>query len=145
MADRERTTEHALRATSDTLLDDLERLLTHEREKRTLEPGDPRREVLAAEVRELATRVLGAAVEQAMLTEEATAQVRAGSPTAPEQTIEETPPRSLHDILSEWRDAERRAAAAEPGSDEAASVAEEITRLRFEYRRAYEAAASDEA
>jgi hypothetical protein len=135
--------EHALRATSDTLLDDLERLITYEREKRTLDPGDPRRAALASNVSELAQRVLAGATEEAMLSVEAQVEVASGSPDAPTRSIDETHPRPLHDILSEWRDAERRAAAAGPGSAAAAAAAAEITRLRFEYRRAYERAASD--
>ena len=135
--------EHALRTTSDTLLDDLDRLIAYEREKRTLEPGDPRRAELASRVAELAQRVLAGATEQAMLSVEAQVEVATGSPDAPTRTIDETSPRPLQEILSEWRDAERRAAAAEPGSAAAAVAADEITRLRFEYRRAYERAASD--
>ena len=139
----DRATEHALRATSDTLLDDLEQLLAYEREKRTLEPSDPRRVALAERIASLAQHVLSGATEQAMLSTEAAVEVAAGAPGAATRTIDETPPRSLADVLSDWRDAERRAASAEPGSAAAAAVAEEIVRLRFEYRRAYEQAAAD--
>ncbi len=140
---RERPTEHALRATSDTLLSDLEQLLAWEQEKRMLEPNDPRRPVLASRIAEVAQRVMTGATEQAMLTADAATAVKAGSPEAPIRTIDETSPRSLHDILSAWRDAERRAVAAEPGSAEAAVAAEEVSRLRFEYRRAYQRAADE--
>ena len=61
-------------------------------------------------------------------------------PTAPGLPIEEVEPRSPHEILEEWRDAERRAASVAPGSPEAAELATRIERLRFEYRRAHERA-----
>ncbi len=135
--------EHALRTTSDTLLDDLERLIDYEREKRSLVPADPRRTVLATRIAELAQRVLSGATEEALLSSEAQAEVRAGAPDAPTRSIDETPPRPLGEILSDWRDAERRAATAEAGSPAAATAADDIARLRFEYRRAYERAAGE--
>jgi hypothetical protein len=59
-----------------------------------------------------------------------------GAPSAPDQTIEETPPREIHTILDEWRAAERRAAQAAPRSSEAAQAALEVQRLRLEYQQA---------
>ena len=132
-------TAHALRATSDALLRDLDVLVAIEEEKRTLQPGDPRLIELADRVDSIAHRVLGGTTRQAALTKIATAQVEAGTTDAPEASIEETA-RPIQAILSEWRDAERRAAAAEPGSADAAEATALVERLRTEYRTAQEAA-----
>jgi hypothetical protein len=132
-------TGQALRETSDALLRDLEVLSTIEDEKRSLQPGDPRLVQLASRIEEIAQRVLVGSVRQRQLTEVVTDQVEAGSPEAPEAPIDETP-RSMQAILADWRDAERRAAAAMTGSAEAAEADALVAQLRDEYRRAHEAA-----
>lgn len=128
-------TGNALRETSDALLRDLDVLVTIEEEKRTLEPGDPRLVELAARIEEIARRVLDRTTRQHDLTKVVNAQVEAGSPRAAESSIEETP-RPIQAVLADWRDAERRALAAEPGSAEAAEANALVARLREEYRRA---------
>jgi hypothetical protein len=128
-------TADALRQTSDALLRDLDVLVTIEEEKRTLDPGDPRLVELAQRIDEIAQRVLSGAGRQRDLTKVANAQVAAGSPTAPDAPIDDTP-RSIPAILGEWRDAERRAAAAAPGTAEDAEASALVNRLREEYRRA---------
>ena len=135
-------TGQALRETSDALLRDLDVLSTIEEEKRQLEPGDPRLVQLASRIEEIAQRVLVGSVRQRQLTEVITDQVEAGSPAAPDAPIEDTP-RPMQAILADWREAERRAAAAEPGSADAAEAEALVTRLRDEYRRAHEAARAD--
>jgi hypothetical protein len=132
-------TGQALRETSDALLRDLEVLSTIEEEKRGLEPGDPRLVQLAARIEEIARRVLVGSVRQRQLTEVVVTQVETGSPEAPDAPIEDTP-RPMQTILADWRDAERRAAAAAEGSAEAAEADALVRRLRDEYRRAHEAA-----
>jgi hypothetical protein len=132
-------TGSSLRATSDALIQDLERLTSLEREKRELKPDDPRLVILAGEVEEIAERVLGHSVQQRELTEEARAAVKAGDPDAPRQPIAATP-REIHTILAEWRDAERRASEARPGSAAARAAELDIDRLRDEYRRAHDTA-----
>jgi hypothetical protein len=132
-------TGNALRATSDALLRDLDVLVTIEEEKRTLDPGDPRLVELAARIEEIARRVLEGTTRQHDLTRVANAQVEAGSPNAPEGSIDDAV-RPIQAVLSDWRDAERRAAAAEPGSAEAAEANALVDRMRDEYRRAHEAA-----
>ncbi len=102
-----------LRATSDALMRDLEVLAAIEDEKRTLAPGDPRMVELAQRVEDVARRVLSATVRQRQLTEVGSEQVEAAAPGTPAASIDETP-RAIADILTEWRAAERRAAAAEP-------------------------------
>jgi hypothetical protein len=135
-------TGQALRETSDALLRDLDVLSTIEEEKRSLEPGDPRLVNLAARIEEIAQRVLVGSVRQRQLTEVVVAQIETGSPEAPAAPIEDTP-RPMQSILADWRDAERRAAAATPGSADAAEAEALVTRLRDEYRKAYEAARDD--
>ena len=132
-------TGNALRETSDALLRDLDVLVTIEEEKRSLEPGDPRLVELAERIEEIARRVLAGTTRQHDLTRVVNAQVEAGSPDAPEGTIDETV-RPVQAVLSDWRDAERRAAAAEPGSAEEAESRALVDRLRAEYRRALDQA-----
>ena len=133
-------TGDVLRETSDGLLRDLDILMTIEEEKRALDPGDPRLVELAARIEEIARRVLDGTRRQLGLTRIVDAQVAAGSPSAPDRPIEEISPRSIQTILAEWRDAERQASAAAPGSADAAEADALVDRLRDEYRRAYEAA-----
>ena len=135
-------TAHALRETSDALLRDLDVLVAIEEEKRSLQPGDPRLVELADRVKALAVRVLGSSSRQSELTSIATAQVEAGSPAAPGQSIEATP-RPLYAILTDWRNAERLAASAEPGSAERIEATALVDRLRDEYRAAQEAGSKD--
>lgn len=124
-----------LRATSDALLRDLEVLAAIEDEKRTLAPGDPRLVELAQRVEEVARRVLSSTVRQRKLTEVGSAQVETAEPGTPVSSIDQTP-RAVADILAEWRAAERRAAAAEPGSAEEAEAGALADHHREEYRRA---------
>lgn len=132
-------TARALRETSDALLRDLDVLVQIEEEKRGLEPGDPRLVELAERIDQIALRILGGTTRQADLTKLANAQVAAGSSAAPESSIDATP-RSIPAILTEWRDAERRAAAATPGSADALEAEAFVQRLREEYRQAQDAA-----
>jgi hypothetical protein len=131
-------TGSALRATSDALLRDLERLAALEQEKRELSPDDPRMVEVAAQVESLALAVLGSTVRQRELTERVTTPV-ARAPGGPAESIAATP-REIHVILAGWRDAERRASEAIPGSADAANAELEIDNLREEYRRAHEEA-----
>jgi hypothetical protein len=128
-----------LRATSDTLLADLERLEALERDKRQLEPDDPRLPELAAAVEDVARRLLGRSVDQRQLAAVAHRLASEGAPGAPTAPIEETP-RESHVILADWRDAERRLADASPGTPEALAAEADIERYRDEYRDAHEAA-----
>ncbi len=118
---------------------DLDVLAAIEEEKRGLAPGDPRLVELAGRIEEIAERILSGSIRQHQLTESANAQVESGSETAPTKTIEATP-RPIGAILAEWREAERRAADAEPGSAEASESRALVDALRDEYRRAYDSA-----
>ena len=129
-------TAHALRATSDALIADLDELARLEREKRLLALDDPRLSDLSERIEALAARVLTSTALEQDLSEAAQVEASAKAPSAPDQTIEGTPPREIHTILDEWRAAERRAAQAAPRSSEAARAALEVQRLRLEYQRA---------
>ncbi len=129
------STSDALRSTSDALLRDLEVLGTLEDEKRTIEPGDPRLVDLAAQIEEIARRVLTGSVRQRHLTETASEQVEERAPDAPSQSIEATLRRPSA-VLADWRAAEQRLAAADPGSAEATEAAALVELCRGEYRQA---------
>jgi DNA-binding HxlR family transcriptional regulator len=118
-------------------MSDLTALQELEQTKREIEPGDPRLVRVAAQIEQLASRVLGASVEQLHLTERVHRLVEAGSPQAPDASIEDMK-REMRVILADWRDAERRASVAEPGSPDALSAAADIERYRAEYREAFE-------
>jgi len=130
-------TASALRATSDALVRDLERLALLERAKREMSPEDARLVDIAAEVEQLALRVLGQSVRQRELTEDARELVEADAPDAPRRPIADTP-REIHVILAEWREAERKAVEAASGSAAARAAKSDIDRLRAEYGRAHE-------
>ena len=130
-------TGDALRRTSDTLLRDIETLLQLEEEKRTIDPGDPRLVDLASQIELVAKRVLASSTSQRAQTQVINDLVDAGSSSAPDKPIEDTP-RSMAAILAAWRQAERQLEVAEPGSAEATEAELTIDQLREEYRRAHE-------
>jgi len=129
-------TAKALRATSDALLQDLERLAAMETEKRALAPDDPRLVPMSEEVAQLAARLLDRSNAQQALSRRTEELVRRGDPDAPTDPIEATP-REIPVILAEWREAERAAAGLDGDSPEAHEVAARIERLRAEYREAH--------
>jgi hypothetical protein len=132
-------TGEALREASDALLRDLEELSDLEAAKREIVPGDPKLVELARTIEVLAQRVLASSARQRELTLEVNDLVDLGLPNAPSRSIEETP-RPIATILADWREAERTAQAAAPGSTEAAEAEREIDRLKAEYREAHEEA-----
>lgn len=129
-----------LRATSDTLLRDLDVLAELEAQKRELAADDPRLVEMAERIREIATRVLSLSTRQRALTERVTAEAARPGVDAP--SIEDVPARRVAAILADWREAERRLAAAAPGSAEAAEAEALVARFREEYREAYDRAQS---
>ena len=128
-------TAKVIRATSDSLLRDLETLEMLELEKRRLAPGDPELVTIAARIEELAARVLQSSHQQRALTERIEAMRDVGHPDAPTTPIEEAP-RDVHAILAEWREAEREIEATTPGSIEQEAAKRLAERLREEYREA---------
>lgn len=130
-------TARALREVSDSLLRDLQALSSLEDEKRQIVPGDPRLVDLASRIEEIAARVLSSSARQRELSEHVHELVEDGHPAAPDRPIEATP-RPIAGILAEWREAERRAEAADPGSAEELEAVRLVELLREEYRRAHE-------
>jgi hypothetical protein len=126
-----------LRATSDLLLMDLEALGQLEEQKRLTPHGDPKLVDLAARIEEIAGRLLQGSRRQRELTETVTEAADAG---AVEQSATIDAMRSVSAILADWREAERVAGEAAPGSPERAQAEAMADRFRDEYRRAFEAA-----
>jgi len=131
------STSDALRSTSDALLRDLEILGQLEDEKRLIAPGDPRLVDLASQVEEIAQRVLAGSTRQRRLTQAISTEAEAGATNVP--SIAATP-RHPSAVLAEWRDAERRLAAADVDSAEWTEADAQVEHLREEYRRASQAA-----
>ena len=123
--------QNDLRATSDELLRDLEALGTLEDEKRSLPLDDPRLVEIAEQIEVIAARVLAGSARQTSLAVEA-------AETAASATSIEDVRRPPSAILADWREVERRAADAPEGSAEAAEIEILASRLRQEYREAYE-------
>ena len=116
----------------------LDQLHALELEKRQLSPGDPRLLEMASQVEDLAAEVLGTAQVQSQLVETTHVMALIDDPQAPSGPIDPGA-RSLHDILDEWRAAERAVAGAEPASGTAAEAMDRAQRLRQEYQRAFQA------
>ncbi len=132
-------TGQALREASDELLRDLEALGVLEEEKRTIPAGDPRIIDLSERIETIAGRVLQSSTRQRALTEAIQEQAEVDAGAVPDESIEEIS-RPISAILAEWREAERQAEAADPGSAAAREAEILVGRLRDEYRRAHEEA-----
>jgi hypothetical protein len=129
--------EHAagLRRASDEFMQRLDRLYELESRKRELPPDRAEFVRLAREIEDLARGLLYTGGVQVELAEEVHADIKQGE-TVIDQPIRETPPkRDAVAVLAEWRGAERRLAAAGPGTDEERSARADVDRLRAEYRR----------
>jgi hypothetical protein len=123
--------QHDLRATSDEILRDLEALGALEEEKRSLPLDDPRLVEIAQQIEVIAGRVLAGSARQTSLAVEA-----AEAPTSASSIDDVSRP--LAAILADWREVEQRAANAPEGSAEAAEIEILASRLRREYREAYD-------
>lgn len=136
------TTSAALRGASDSLIAALDELHRLEDFKRHEQPGSDQFVDLARQIRDLATEVLIASSSQEHLAEAAADVAEVRPDIAAEMSpIDETrPPRELRLVLDDWRDAERRLAAAAPGTKESVAAQADVRRLRLEYRVAHEAA-----
>jgi hypothetical protein len=130
--DAQRASE--LRQASDTLMQRLDRLYELESRKRELQPEKPEFIRLAREIEDLSRALLYSSGQQVELAEAVHADVKAGDVEA-NLPIRETPPkRDAVAVLAEWRAAERRLAAAAPGSPEELEARAEVDRYRIEYR-----------
>jgi hypothetical protein len=119
------------------LLLDLQALADLEEQKRGTAHGDPKLVDLAARIEELAQRVLAASRHQRELTESINEAAEVGE-VEPDASISEA--RSAALILADWREAERLAREAEPGSLQAIEAEGLVDRFREEYRSAFERA-----
>lgn len=129
--------DERLRSTSDQMLENIEHLHAVESDKRVVPPGSREFKRLAREAERLANSLIAHAEAQSDLGAAVAEQDAArGTATPP---IDATP-RDVATILAEWRDAERRAAAAEPASDDDDAARKDVLRLRDEYQRAHRAA-----
>ena len=126
-----------LRTTSDMLLLDLQALADLEEQKRSTPHDDPKLVDLATKIEELAQRVLAGSRRQRELSESVTEATETGEIEG-SATIETM--RSASAILADWRDAERAAQEAAPGSREQSDAQAMVAAYREEYRRAFEAA-----
>jgi hypothetical protein len=139
--------EHAadLRQASDVFMQRLDRLHDLETRKRELPPDEPEFVRLAREIEDLSRALLWSGSQQVELAEVVHHEAKAnGVPV--DQSIRDTPPRrDAVSILADWRAAERRLSAADPGSDEEQDARAETERLRDEYRRLTAPIPGDEA
>ena len=133
------TLERELRDTSDSLMRALDQLRDLEAEKREVPAGSRRFVELAQRVEDLAIEVLRRTEREVSLAEDTEERREAGGGVG--RAIEDVPPsnRELTSILAEWRDAERRLAAADAASPESSTAAADVRRLREEYRMTHEA------
>jgi hypothetical protein len=131
--------ERELRDTSDSLLRALEQLHDLEAKKREEPTGSETFVRLAEKVDDLAIEVLRRTERQASLTEDTVARREAGGGVGPAINDIPASTRHLTAILNDWREAERRLAAADSSSPESSAAAADVRRLREEYRIAHEA------
>ena len=131
--------EHAhaadLRRASDEFMQRLDRLHELETRKRELPPEQPEFVRLAREIEDLSRALLYSGAKQLDLAEEIHHEQKTTAVKL-DQPIRDTPPkRDAVVILAEWRAAERRLAAAAPGSEDEMAARADSERFREEYRR----------
>lgn len=127
------TFEQQLRMASDTLMGALDQMHELETEKRLVPAGSRRFVELARKVDDLALQILRHSELQESMAETLDERREAGGGVS--RPIEMMPtPRSRTQILSDWREAERRLAQADIGSVAGADAASDVRRLREEYR-----------
>src|SRR5829696_2733662 len=117
--------ERELRRASDGFLARVERLNSLEDDKRGMTPGTPEMVRVTREIEKLSREVLDFASRETDLAELAAKR----QPTTM-RPIAVVPPREIHEILGEWREAERALADREPGTAEWESTRADVERLR---------------
>jgi hypothetical protein len=123
--------EEELRVASDAFLSRVERLHALEERKRELSPEQTLE--AAVEVEKLTQEILEWAKRQTELAE----LVAKAKPTNL-RPIAIIPPRELHVVLADWREAERVLEEQAPGTASWESARADVERLREEYARAYQ-------
>jgi hypothetical protein len=124
------------RATTDQMLEIIDKLRALEVEKRTLGVGTPEFVKLAALTEEQARLGFRFAQMQHQMAMEAAERVARGE-QPPDVHLLEVIPRALDRVLADWREAQLRLEIARPGSPEAEAAATAIERLREEYQMAH--------
>lgn len=126
------TDAHEFRATTDQMLDLIDRLRDLEQSKQRVGYGSKDFVALAAEAERLSRIVFRWAGMQLLMASQAAGAVERGEESS--APLVEVEPRPLDRILNAWREAQLRFEIAQPGSEEATAAAEEVERLREEYR-----------
>ncbi len=119
--------EEEVQRSSEVFINDLDAIRVLELEKRGLASDDPRRPELAARIEVMTMDLFARSEYQTRLV-----AVQSGVPTPPA--------RALHDVLADWRDAERRLVAARHTVRDTAG---ESNGFRDEYQRHPHVAGSD--
>ncbi len=116
-----------MRASSDRMLELVDQLRQLESEKRRHVVGSPDFVDLAAKAEALSRLIFRWSQMQGAMAEDAAVR------SEPEARLVDVPPRPIHRLLADWREAELRLVAAAPGSPEAETASNEIERIRTEY------------
>jgi hypothetical protein len=120
------------RATTDQLIDILERLRAIEDQKRAARLGTREFVEHAQRAVDVGRLVYRWTEMQLAMAHEAARRLDAGE-LDPDIRLIEVVPRPMDRILAQWREAQLRLEIAKPGSDEALLAAEAMDRLREEY------------
>jgi hypothetical protein len=128
--------ERDFRATTDQMLEMIERLRGAELAKQAAPVGSDEFIEQAREAERLSRMVFRWAGMQLQMAEASTLAVQRGE-LSPGRLLD-VEPRPLDRILASWREAQLRFEIARPGSPEAVAASEEIERLREEYQAAHE-------
>jgi hypothetical protein len=128
--------ERELRAHSDHMVRLIERLHALEEEKHHVGVGTPEFVELAAEVERLSRLIFRWSGLQLQTAELNAARLERGEISG--EPLDVFPPRPLDVILANWREAQFRFELAAPGSDEAMQAAQDVERLRDEFKAAQE-------
>jgi hypothetical protein len=124
------------KAAADQMLHMIDRLRTIEQAKQNVGFGSPEFVTHARTAHELSRLVFRWAGMQLQMAESAAGAVERGE--QPPGPLVEVMPRPLDRILAAWREAQLRFELAHPGSPEAAAAANDVERLREEYRAGME-------
>jgi len=125
------------RATTDQMLDIIDRLQKLELEKRSVGLGSTEFVRLAVLTEEQARLTFRWSQLQHQMAVETAARVARGE-QAPDIHLVDVTPRPLDKVLAGWREAQLRLEMAKPGSPEAEAATKDIEVLREEYQAIFE-------
>ena len=124
--------EREFRATTDQMLDMIDRLRELEQAKQRVDFGSGEFVAIAADAESLARVVFRWAGMQLQMAEASAGAVQRGESSG--EPLVNVKPRPLDRILANWREAQLRLEMARPGSAEAAAAADAVERLREEFK-----------